>query len=46
LNIDLRFTQFVSHENDQFYTWKQLAEERAHPGAASAGFRVGLGPPS
>jgi hypothetical protein len=46
LNIDLRLTQFVSHENDQFYTWKQLAEGRAHSGAASAGFQVGLGRPS
>jgi hypothetical protein len=32
------FTQFVSLENDQILTWKQLAERRAHPGAASAGF--------
>lgn len=45
LNIDLRLTQFVSSENDQFILGNNWQKARLI-GAASAGFRVGLGRPS
>ncbi|MEN7974002.1 MAG: hypothetical protein ABFR47_09245, partial [Verrucomicrobiota bacterium] len=41
----LRLTQFVSYENRQILTPKQLAR-RARSGVASASFGVGLGGPS